>query len=142
MYNRNSPFNRRYQQSRFNRNPYIPAMAEVSEEYDNCEANIVFQVTSRGWAFPIKDAVVKVYRVNGTGPHSYAEAITDISGKTPPICVDTPPRSTSLSPSLDNAFFTYRATITADGYEPYNIEDIQTFSGIKIIQTVKLNRII
>ena len=105
---------------------------------EECKGSLIFQVSSSKGALPIKNAKVQLSRQISPDIYYYKELITDISGKTPPLCVFAPEKNLSLSPDNSKPYFSYHALIDADGYRKVKLDDIRAFEGITSMQSVTL----
>lgn len=104
----------------------------------NVSGFIVFQVYSGNLTLPISNAKITLYRQIDNNIYFYQEILTDISGKTEPICVFAPSISLSQSPLNPLPYYSYQARIEADGYDTVLLDDIRAFRGVTSIQPVPL----
>ena len=97
---------------------------------------IIVEVTTGQGALPIQGASVLLTDLaNGEA----MELVTDESGRTPVIRVETPPLSASLDPdSLITPYSLFQVDVRKEGYTPVSVRGIQVFSGIETIQPVDL----
>lgn len=99
---------------------------------------LLVNVTAVRQTFPIKNAVVKI--ASSKLPQDVMGTyITDSSGKTERIRLETPRKSLSLTAgSTSLPYADYNISVTADGYAPqYNL-NVPVFSGVTSLQTVDL----
>lgn len=112
--------------------------AEADEDTNVCMSNLVFQITTANNTIPVNKAKVTVTRRDGETIYYYKEVLSDISGKTEPLCIYSLPKSLSLTPEFETPFLTYNATVEAEGYKPVEIKDIRAFTGITAVQPINL----
>lgn len=100
---------------------------------------IITEVRSRGEALPIAGATVTVSGYEGGVFRVLGVQITDSSGSTSPIGVDTPDREESLFPNPQNQpFSTISIEIDKQGFLTQIFAEVPIFAGITTIQPVQL----
>lgn len=112
--------------------------SEIDEDTNICMSNLVFQITTANNTLPVNNAKITVTRRQGDTVYYNREVLSDISGKTEPICLFTLPKSLSLTSEFETPYLTYSATVEAEGYKPVEIKDIRAFTGVTAVQPVNL----
>ena len=96
-------------------------------------------VTSSDGAIPIGDATVAVRLIENGVPRIIAVLLTDESGKTPEIIIETPSPELSLGPgAATSPYATVDIETTAFGYYSSANVSVPVFPGIKSVQNVNL----
>lgn len=118
----------------------------ISATQENSAGGLKVNVTVAGLQQPVSGATVTV--TSEDAPDTILETlITNESGQTTIITLPTPPLATSLSPetagTVDNnpqniPYATYSVRVTAEGFEPEEIQGVEIFSGILSLQAVPL----
>lgn len=94
--------------------------------------------TSRA-EIPIQGATVAVTQKSTNGRHQLlATRLSNSSGKTTPIQINTPNLSAGLSPGNQTPFTLVDLWVEAPGYEIITIQDIQVFPGVETVQELEL----
>ncbi len=100
---------------------------------------LIVQTQAAAGAIPIKGAtvIVRLARKDG-GSDLFRVLMTDESGLTAPIRIETPAPAESLSPGGDRPYTEISTEVTADGY--YNVINtgIPIYPGITSIQPVRM----
>lgn len=100
---------------------------------------IVTEVRSRGEALPIAGATVTVSGYENGVFRVLGVQLTDSSGSTTPIEVDTPDREESLFPDPpEQPFSTISIEIDKQGFLTQIFAEVPIFAGITTIQPVQL----
>lgn len=86
---------------------------------------------------PITNARVKVYSNPDFSELLYDEQ-TDLNGQTNQITLSTPPEEYSQAPSASRPYSEYTLSITAPGFEPIDIVNIELLPNTLSIQNVQL----
>lgn len=95
-------------------------------------------VTSEGNSRPISDARVSI-AYTGVPDSTLEELITDSSGQTETIELETPPLEYSLNPSIESQPYSeYTLTITAPDFEPISISGTELLPDVTAIQDVTM----
>ena len=105
------------------------------------QGSLQFQIVSRPNNRPIENATIKISLTGGTG-QVLETLVTDASGKSPRILLDTPPLSYSMTPSEFQPYAEYTFQIDAKGYEPTLIAGAQLLPNVTAIQRIHLTPII
>lgn len=96
-------------------------------------------VTSSDGAIPIGDATVAVRLIENGVPRIIAVLLTDESGKTPEIIIETPPVDLSLNPSPDTRpYALVDIETTAFGYYSTANVSVPVFPGVKSVQNINM----
>ena len=90
-------------------------------------------VTSSDGAIPIGDATVAVRLIENGVPRIIAVLLTDESGKTPEIIIETPPVDLSLNP-----YALVDIETTAFGYYSTANVSVPVFPGVKSVQNINM----
>ncbi|MBE6619287.1 MAG: hypothetical protein E7626_05865 [Ruminococcaceae bacterium] len=100
---------------------------------------VITEVRSRGEALPIAGATVTVSGYEGGVFRVLGVQITDSSGSTLPLEVDTPDRSETLFPNPpEQPFATISIEIDKQGFLTQIFAEVPVFAGITTIQPVQL----
>lgn len=91
-------------------------------------------------ALPLADAAVTVSKLSDeTGLWTLLYSVsTDVGGITPPMTLETPPLSNSLSPDSGMPYSLYTVEVTKDGYTPLTALQIAMFPGIATVLPIAL----
>ncbi len=85
---------------------------------------------------PVPNAVIRV--TPREGGNTIEELISNESGQTAILDLDSPPIEYSLQPEQPRPYSEYTLDVTADGYEPMRIEGVQILSNTMAIQQIRL----
>ncbi len=83
---------------------------------------LVIQTTTTDMIFPVSDTGINVK--NGDKEYNI---LTDRSGKTETIEIDTPDMINSTQQTNEPSFTTLEVTVTKDGYYTIKVKDVQVF---------------
>ena len=86
---------------------------------------------------PIENALVTVTQADGD-PQLIALRLTDRSGRTEPIDIDTPPPADSTAPGEIQGWFAVDVAVDHPGYLRKKVENVQIFPGRRTIQNLEL----
>lgn len=101
-----------------------------------CNTTLVFQLYTAREALPVAGARVTLYDPETRAARTLT---TDASGKTVPVCLEAPQKALSLSPdSSELPYRVYDARISAPGYCPVTVEDIQIFAQTEALEKIAL----
>lgn len=96
---------------------------------------IISQITTSDALIPVENAYVWITQ----GNNLLNFQVTDKNGKTEPITLPAPDKSESLSPGNTSlAFGAYDIHVYHPMYQPFEIKNIQVFSGITTLQQLSL----
>jgi len=96
-------------------------------------------VTSADGAIPIGDATVVVRLVEGGVPRIIAVLLTDESGQTPELIIQTPAPSLSFDPSPDaRPYSLVDIETTAYGYYSTANISVPIFPGVRSVQNINM----
>lgn len=99
---------------------------------------ISYAFTSAG-RIPIPDAVITITRPNGQGESELIDVqMTDQSGKTRQVTVETPDIAGSQSPGTEHPFTSVNMKAEFPGYEQIVVEDVQVFPQTITVQDFQL----
>ena len=104
-----------------------------TESFGKLQVVVVTQVGAR----PIENATVRI-SYSGDPTSTVQELTTDISGRTAPIELPTPPLENSLVPLSDQPYSEYTIIVTAPGYEKVEISGDQILPDVTAIQQVEM----
>jgi len=94
--------------------------------------------TSRA-EIPVQGATVALTQKAAAGRHTLlATRVSNSSGKTSPIQIDTPNLSAGLSPGTQTPFALVDLWVEAPGYEILTVQDIQVFPNVETVQELEL----
>ena len=95
-------------------------------------------VSSMGNSRPIENARISI-SYTGIPESPLEELITDSSGQTDTIELDTPPLEYSLNPTIESQPYSeYTLTITAPDFEPVSIAGTELLANVTAIQNVTM----
>lgn len=80
-------------------------------------------VTSTIGIQPVENATIQIYN----GESVIGEFVTDLSGQTETVTLDTPPLAYSQQPEQPQPFAEYTIRVQAEGYRPVEVADINVF---------------
>lgn len=110
----------------------------MNHSIKNTTGTLKVQLLSIKDSFPISNAVVSVF-LTGIFDSPIKTAVTDSSGITPVIELETPPMAYSLDSSDALQPYTeYTIQVQADDYFPVTVAGVELFPEIMAIQTLKL----
>ncbi len=103
------------------------------------EGTLIVHATSGSQAIPVRGATV-IVRLAKEGETSeiLRVLVTDESGLTMPIRIETPSPAESLAPGGETPYTQISAEILASGYYSTAISDIPIYPGITSIQPVRM----
>ncbi len=97
-------------------------------------------VTSAKEAFPISEAMVRIYLIEDDQVSSESFYITDVNGETPYIPLEAPSKDLSLDENnRERTYQRYNVEVKANGYEVLEVVNVQIFDTI--YTTLPLNLI-
>ena len=100
---------------------------------------LTVNVTSADGAIPIPDATVAVRLIEGGVPRIIAVLITDESGQTPEIIIETPPVDLSLDPDAATPPYSLvDVETTAYGYYSMANISVPVFPGVRSVQNINM----
>lgn len=103
------------------------------------KGGLIVNVTSLDKLYPVKSALVTVFTGSLENMTEIAKDNTDESGATQRFLLDTPPKSSSLSPEAPApSFASYNTLVQADGFADAVNTDVRVFSGITSVQGVDM----
>ena len=88
--------------------------------------------------FPIQDAFVEIRKDFDSGNYILYRLMTNESGLTPTVLLNTSRKPQSLSPDQKEPYATYTVLIKHPDYVPVKIHDVPVFDEITSIQKVDL----
>ncbi len=101
------------------------------------EGNLKVSVETPSGRLPIENARVTI-SYTGEPESTIEEVMTNSSGQTEQIALQTPPLEYSMEPSEQQPYAEYTIQVTAKGYVPVNISGIQLLPGENAMQRVRL----
>ena len=104
-------------------------------DYGNLLVNVVEESNNR----PMENVTV---RISGAGEPSdvIEELVTDSSGQTESVELETPPLEYSLEPGQNQPYSEYNVEVNVPGFEPVTVSGAQLLSGQQAIQSLRLRR--
>lgn len=99
---------------------------------------IVAQIFTASQVLPIENASVMVTRKNGEGDELIGFSLTDSSGETRPIEIETPDLALSLEAGHADPFTVVDIKIEHPMYYPVIVHDAQVFSGTTAAQRTEM----
>ncbi len=94
------------------------------------KGNLIVQVYTSNAQVPIKNATVSVTTPEDENPRLLYVRLTDSSGRTQPLELDSPPEANSLTPDNGTlAFSNYFVRIDHPEFETALVKDVQIFSN-------------
>lgn len=104
-------------------------------DYGNLLVNVVEESNNR----PLENVTV---RISGTGDPSdvIEELVTDSSGQTESVELETPPLEYSMEPGQNQPYSEYNVEVNVPGFEPVTVSGAQLLSGQQAIQSLRLRR--
>lgn len=94
-------------------------------------------VTSRGFV-PVADATVTVTGAAGVPLNLLNLQLTNDSGQTQPISIDTPERSESQSPNGEQGWTDVIVTVSHPDFDTVTVRTVQIFPGVTTLQEAVL----
>lgn len=88
---------------------------------------------------PIENASVSI-TLPSAPDNVLEQTSTNVSGLTDNIELPAPPTDYSLEPGTEQPYAEYRLTISAPGYVPVTVQNVEVFSGVTALQETTLNR--
>lgn len=101
------------------------------------EGTLQVNVETPSGSLPIEGAKVAI-SYTGEPDRTIEQVVTNSSGQTAEVELETPPLEYSMEPSERQPYAEYTIQVTAKGYVPVNVSGIQLFSGESAIQRVRL----
>lgn len=99
---------------------------------------IVTQVFTANQVIPVENASVLLTKKNGGEDDLLGFFLTDSSGRTKPVEVETPDESLSREPGHKAPFAVVDIRIEHPSYYPVIIEDAQVFGGTTTLQLTEM----
>lgn len=102
------------------------------------KGNLQVQVMSEGSMTPISDARVSIsYTADPNS--SLEELLTNSSGQTDSIVLNTPPLEYSINPTVESQPYSeYTISVTAEGFEPVTVSGTELLPVVTAIQNIRL----
>ena len=102
------------------------------------KGNLQVQVMSEGSMTPISDARVSI-SYTGDPNSSLEELLTNSSGQTESIELNTPPLEYSINPTIESQPYSeYTISVTAEGFEPVTVSGTELLPVVTAIQNIRL----
>lgn len=102
------------------------------------KGTLQINISSTADARPIENARISI-SYTGDPSSPIEELVTNSSGQTNNITLDTPPLEYSLNPTIDSQpYAEYTLSISADGYEPIIISGTELLPDVTAIQNIAL----
>lgn len=98
------------------------------------------QVSTALGAYPVEGAVVTVSTTaaDPNGPTLLYTEVTDNGGMTPPMELEAPPRSESLTPGAVQPYALYTVEVVHPNFVPQAALNVAAFSGVSAVLPVQL----
>lgn len=111
----------------------------VRDDAEKGSGGITVRVTTLRGLYPVEGAEVTVYSGEEDNRTVYGTAVTDQSGKTPVLTIETPSKALSQSAgSTENPYATYNIAVKADGFVEHINRNAPVFPDVISVQTVDL----
>ena len=106
----------------------------------SAQGSVIVRVFTSDAYIPIPNAPVVFTQVKPNGTQSLlAVRLTDLSGLTSAVMIDTPNESQSQTPGLSaNPYALLNITVSYPGYQSVLAEDVEVFSGVETIQNIRM----
>ncbi len=101
------------------------------------EGSLQVNVESASGTLPIENATVEI-SYTGDPSGSIEKVITNSSGQTEGIMLDTPPLEYSMEPSEQQPYAEYTVRVSAVGYTTVTVSGVQLLPGERSVQRVRL----
>lgn len=103
------------------------------------QGSLICQVYTSDARIPVPDAIVTVTQRTATGAFVLLAArLTDSSGRTEPILIETPQQNISTSPHEQKGWTSVDITIDHPGFEHAMIESVQIFPQVRTVQPLEM----
>lgn len=99
---------------------------------------LAVQIFTAGGALPVEGAAVTVRSGDGEEGSFIRTLYTDESGRTPPLALETPPASGSLSPGGIRPYAVYNVRVEREGFYPHENRNVPIFAGVTSVQSVEM----
>ncbi|MBO5278424.1 MAG: peptidoglycan-binding protein [Lachnospiraceae bacterium] len=98
------------------------------------------KVVSSATNYPIENAVISISYTGN--PDSIIEQVrTDSSGQTEILSLSAPPLEYSMEPGIEQPYSEYTLTVTAEGFEPFDISGTEVLPDTNSVQEIRLDPI-
>lgn len=101
------------------------------------QGTLQINVTSSMENRPIQGATVKI-GYSGEGNKVMEEVVTNVSGLTESVVLDTPPLEYSLEPDQPQPYSEITLQIEAEGFESVNISGVEILPTVEALQNIKM----
>lgn len=96
------------------------------------------RVSSAGGAFPEAGASVMIFTDDENASKVVKSLITDLSGQTEIVALETPAKALSEEPGNTKPYATYNVRVTKTGFYPVESVGVPVFDGITSLQRINL----
>lgn len=114
----------------------IHAAQTSSRQTGGLRTTVVSSANNR----PVENAVVTL-SYTGEPDRVIERVSTDSSGQTELVSLDAPPLEYSMSPGINQPYSEYTLTVSADGFEPFDVSGTEILPDTNSVQPVRLNPI-
>lgn len=97
-----------------------------------------FRVSTAQSAIPIENAQVLIRAAEEYGGGIVSTVVSDRSGLTPRVPLETLPRALSESPGYTQPFYRYHVDVSKEGYYTQYYQGIPVFDGISAVQSIEM----
>lgn len=104
----------------------------------NDNGSLQVSVTSYDTGEPVANARISI-AYSGDPDSPIEELITDSNGQTEIVSLSAPPLEYSMTPSDNQPFSEYSVTVSAPGFEGFNVSGIEIFPDITSLQGIRLS---
>lgn len=97
-----------------------------------------FRVSTAQSAIPLDRALVTIRATADRGGNIVSTIVSDRSGLTPRVPLETLPRALSEAPGNQHPFYTYHVDVSKEGYYTQYYQNVPVFDGISAVQSVEM----
>lgn len=103
------------------------------------EGYLLCNVYTSDAQIPVLDALITITQnTPGDIPALLALRLTDSSGRTAPVAIETPARSSTTAPGTANGWTSVDITVEHPGFQRIIVKDAQIFAQTRTLQTFAL----
>lgn len=104
-------------------------------DYGNLLVNVVEEANNR----PVENVTVSISET-GEPSQVIEELVTNSSGQTESVTLETPPLEYSMEPGQNQPYSEYNVQVDVPGYEPITVSGAQILAGQQAVQNLRLRR--
>lgn len=117
-------------------NYILHGMQTSSGSTGGLRVRVISSVTS----YPIENAVISI-SYTGNPDNIIEQVRTDSSGQTELLSLSAPPLEYSMEPGIEQPYSEYTLTVTAEGFEPFDISGTEVLPDTNSVQEIRLDPI-